>query len=84
MNTIETELRDEDRFAAKFERKSSATRALEILEHLKNAAPFHTTFIDGISQHEKAKVEVQLKRDFETWANSWIAPICRQIIAKNA
>ena len=82
-NAIDTDITPHDEHAAKFERKSAATLAVEILEHLQNGAPYGTTFIQEIPLEQRQTVEVELKHAFEVWANSWIAPKCRQIIAKS-
>lgn len=63
-------------------RKSSADLAAEILERLVNAVPFDTSFIEGIPHKNREQVEAVLKENFELWADTWITPLCRQIIAK--
>lgn len=82
MNRIETELTEEDRRVLSFERKSSSSLAEDILDSLRMAAPYHVTFIDGVPAGKKQEVEEELRRRFEIWANTWIAPKCRQIIGK--
>lgn len=83
MNTIESDTTESDRVNARNRRKSSSTYALEILEALRHAAPYSTTFIEGITYDQRRAVEEELKRSFEQWANTWIAPLCREIISKN-
>jgi len=46
----------------------------ELREHFKSAAPYSTTFIDGIPEKNKPEVQHQLQQKFESWWNSWIAP----------
>ncbi len=82
MNKIDTKVTDEDSFRAKNRRKSDATRAEEILQTLKQSCPFGTTFIQDIPTDKRQSVEAELQKHFENWANSWIAPICREIIAR--
>lgn len=43
-------------------------------EHVKNAVPYHCTFIHDIPSEVKESVEAQLKEAFERWARSWILP----------
>lgn len=82
MNTIDATITTVDRQDAKRKRKSAATYAEEILEHLRTAQPHGVTFVHEISTVDKRIIEAQLKAAFEQWANSWIAPLCREIIAK--
>lgn len=80
MNKINTEISAGDRSSAMGRTPESI--AAEILEDLKLALPFSTTFIEEIPMEKRAEVEAKLKYMFTLWANSWIAPKCRQIIAK--
>lgn len=83
MNAINCTVTVTDRVEAGRMRKSPAAYAQEILEHLKLGAPYATTFIHEIPTEVQASVEASLKKSFELWANSWIAPKCREIIAKS-
>lgn len=80
MNSINSTPEPYDRQLGKG--KSAATLAEEILQHLKQAVPYGTTFIHEIPMGVSKEVEAQLQQAFERWANSWIAPLCRAIIAK--
>lgn len=82
MNRIEKTITSDDVLANLGEKKSPKTIASDILSSLETACPYGLTFVDGIPEKNKAKVEAELKKRFELWANSWIAPKCRRIIAK--
>lgn len=82
MNKIETEITLVDIHAAKFYRNSPQKLAAEILEHLQNFPSYWTTFLYEIPMDARRRVELELQKKFELWANSWIAPKCREIIAK--
>lgn len=62
--------------------KSAANMAREMMESLRLACPFGVTFIQGVPMDKKDEAEAELKHHFELWANSWIAPKLRAIIAK--
>lgn len=79
-NNIDTEITDSDTFNGRG--KSAQTLAREILSHLKNACPYGTTFMHDIPNDKRSAVEAELKARFENWANSWIAPRCREILTK--
>lgn len=83
-NSIDTTITQHDVLNAKIARQSPATAAQAILNRLQNSCPYGTTFIDGIPHEQKGVVEAQLKKAFELWANTWIAPLCREIIAKQS
>lgn len=80
MNQINKEIEPSDREVGKG--KSPATLAEEILRVLESSEPFSTVFVEGIPQEQRARVQATLKRNFELWANSWIAPNLRAIITK--
>lgn len=71
MNAIKTKVTKQDC------RRGQGTAALarDILESLVNGCPYD---VSGFTDEQIA----QLKYHFELWANSWIAPRCRSIIAK--
>lgn len=80
MNKIDTSIGDDDR--KRSDRKSSANLAKEALDNLRHAVPFSLTFIEGVRVEDRQHIEAQLKEKFELWANTWIAPDLRSIIAK--
>lgn len=82
MNKIETEITPADIHAAKFYRNSPQKLAAEILEHLQNGCPFSTAVLHDIPAEARSRVELELQKKFEVWASSWLAPKCREIIAK--
>lgn len=80
MNQINKTIEPYDREIGKG--KSPATLAAELLRELENGEPYSTVFVEGIPQEQRARVQAALKRKFEIWANSWIAPHLRAIITK--
>lgn len=64
--------------------KSPASLAAECLESLELTAVLDLTFFEGfpLTDKEKEKLEIYQRAKFENWANSWIAPKLRAIIAK--
>lgn len=82
MNNIDSKVTASDRANAKIRRKSASAYAEDILKSLRDACPFSTTFLHGIPVDSRLVVQAELQKQFEIWANTWIAPICRQIIAK--
>lgn len=82
-NAIETEITAMDRWDAIRKRKSPAAYAKQILMVLQSGVPYSTTFVESIPYDKRPKAEKELKRKFELWANSWLAPICREILAKS-
>lgn len=81
-NRIEKTVTEDDRLDNKIDRMSAKSLAEEILEKLESGAPYSTTFVEAIPQAHKEEAEEELKRRFEHWANSWVAPLARRIIAK--
>lgn len=79
-NRISTEVTEADREYGKG--KSAAQLAQAILDDLPLSQPYGTTFIDSIPYERRKAAEAELKKAFELWANSWIAPRCRAIVAK--
>lgn len=82
MNKIITELSDND-MRAVGNGKSVATLAEEMLESLRAAVPYGVTFVECIPQEMRPVVEARLKKNFELWANSWIAPKLLAIVDKS-
>ncbi len=79
-NKIDRTISPED--LNQFERKSALTLAEEMMHHLEYACPYNCTFNESIPFEKRKAAEAILKADFERWANSWLAPKLRQIIAK--
>jgi hypothetical protein len=79
MNNINTEITDDDVRCAK--NKSAATIARQVLGLLETSCPYSTIFT-VIPIEIRKEVEEEMKKKFELWANSWIAPAMRQIISK--
>lgn len=80
-NRIDTEISVSDHLRAK--QRGAANLALETLEDLKTACPYSTTFLHCIPPELRKEVEQEMKQAFECWANSWVAPNLRAIIAKS-
>ena len=78
-NNINIEITEQDKFHGTG--KSVTALAKAALESLTNKCN-SVTFIHEIPSKHKAAVEATLKREYEIWANTWIAPKLRQIIAK--
>jgi len=78
-NNIQTAITDQDRG----NRDSAATLARKCLEYLEWACPYSTTFSNSVPPRARKEVEEEFKREFELWANTWIAPTLRRIIAKS-
>ncbi len=83
MNNIQSNPTDQDELNAKVARKSPAAYAREILNILRVACPFGTTFIEEIPYELRRTVEQKLQYVFELWANTYISPLCREIISKS-
>ena len=69
--------------ADKTRKKPAAEYGRQILQLLAEAVPYSTMFIESIPLAARHFAEIELKAKFEQWANSWIAPICREMIANS-
>jgi len=79
-NSIRRELTSNDRSYGYG--KSAATLAKNVLENLELGVPYELHFVKHIPDDHKDEIQAELQKRFENWANSWIAPNCRAIIAK--
>jgi hypothetical protein len=84
-NTIDKHITEADKTTSKG--RSVATCANLILANLEDGAPWRTDFpgdsVDPpLTAAQKTQLNELMKSRFETWANAWIAPYCRQIIVK--
>lgn len=64
--------------------QSPRTIAFDALCKLKYATPYSTTFLESVNltTAQRAALEAELKAKFEQWAEMWVAPQLRAIIAK--
>lgn len=81
-NKIHTQITAADRNSGKG--ISVAALAEECLEHLEWGCPYHTTFTNSIPLECRDAAEQELRKAYELWANTWLAPKLRRIIAKTA
>jgi hypothetical protein len=82
MNNIYDQISESDRIDARRQRRNQATIARSILDNLANASIHSCTFADFIPINKREQAEAYFKNRFELWANTWVAPLCREIIAK--
>lgn len=81
LNNIRTSIEPQD--IANSKGKSARTLAEDCLQSLLSAAPYGTALIKSIPVEASAAAEKELRAAFELWANTWIAPRLRAIIAKD-
>lgn len=83
-NNIRQTIEHEDRELASSQ--SAAAMASDALRDLQYAVPFNLTFAPtgGLDETSKVMLEAHLKAQFETWAESWMAPRLLAIISKDA
>lgn len=67
--------------------RSPRNIAMEALHHLRHAVPYSTDDLESLKPlypmpEERKAIEAELKAKFEQWAETWIAPKLRAIMAK--